>query len=91
MRSGPSGTRDGPAWTDLDGSLQRPVLKCTGCKHLAHHDWHYPYCSAQQGDSGDYPWPGAGKHIGRETPNAGCPYSLPPAPALATPNVGTNT
>lgn len=85
------GVRNGPAWTTLDGSLSRAVLKCTGCNHLAWHDWHYPYCSAQPSNmpSPDYPWPSAGKHLHRANPDAGCPYPAPaePAPALAAASV----
>lgn len=73
--------RNGPVWTDYNGDLDAPVLTCTGCHHLRYHDRHYPYCSAQPVPNQSYPWPGAGKHIQVEKPNAGCPYPVPEKPA----------
>lgn len=74
------GGHDGP----LEGEYGLTCYSDGGrCKHLGINDFHYPYCSAQSRDgdpsqpvSESYPWPGAGRHIFRSKPNAGCPYTL---------------
>lgn len=75
----PNVTRVGPALTDHNGELDKPVKTCVGCTHFGVHDWHYYYCSAQPSQnrnpeySSPYPWRGAGAQM--NSPNAqDCPY-----------------
>jgi len=54
-------------------------MSCIGCRHLAFHDWHYPYCSAQENENNKgrddgYPWKDAGTHIIHARPNDMCPF-----------------
>lgn len=94
------GVGEGPILTDQNGVLSKPVLMCwyekdKRCIHCGIHDWHYFYCAAQDAPNkhakeGEYayPWRGAGKHIGSQHPDAGCPFvssnaqAKPPGAAL---------
>jgi hypothetical protein len=80
------GVGDGPILTDLDGDLSEPVLMCwygveNRCIHCGIHDRHYFYCAAQDAPNKHaapgkyaYPWPGAGKRLVLQHPDAGCPF-----------------
>jgi hypothetical protein len=70
------GGNEGPVETEHGLNCRS---KDTRCKHLAWHDYHYPYCSAQAADTlhgkpQTYPWPGAGLLLGVKMPNKACPY-----------------
>ncbi|MFM2186835.1 MAG: hypothetical protein RIR43_1407 [Pseudomonadota bacterium] len=71
----------GPIWTDLNGNLDRKVLRCAvfglyKCVHHRLYDWQYTYCAAQP-DTGGALRPGGGTQLHGWGPNESCPY-LPP-------------
>ena len=71
----------GPIWTDLNGNLDRKVLRCAvfglyKCVHHRLYDWQYTYCAAQP-DTGGALRPGGGTQLHGWGPNASCPH-IPP-------------
>lgn len=67
----------GPIWADLNGDLDRKVLRCAfgsyKCVHHRVYDWQYPYCSAQP-DTAPALRPGGGTQLHGWGPNESCPY-----------------
>ncbi len=70
----------GPIWTDLNGNIDRKVLRCSfgsyRCVHLRIYDWQYTYCTAQP-DTAPALRPGGGTQLHGWGPNESCPY-IPP-------------
>jgi hypothetical protein len=67
----------GPILTDLNGNLDRKVLRCSfGSHRCVHHrvyDGQYPYCAAQP-DTAPALRPGGGTLLHDWGPNETCPY-----------------
>lgn len=79
--------REGPTLITHEGKdkLKYPYEVCSGCKHFAVIDFHYPYCAAQPCDPNrEFPNPKFGTNTRNcGAPNVGCPHPYTGRPRTA--------